>query len=234
MKYPDSNQLLKGLALALIAGAIAACDVKKDDDMPVAPSADSVAEPYTPPVQDAAPVPDTSQENVQPEAADTSTMTNTENVESAIAEIQPLSGSSVEGTVTFTAGEDEKVTVAIDLQGLQPKGVHGFHVHETGDCSSEDGASAGGHFNPDGQPHGSPDDETQHRGDMGNITADENGDVQTEMEFDYLTLQGEASILGKAVLIHADEDDLTSQPSGNAGARIGCGVIQQNQDAAVE
>jgi Cu-Zn family superoxide dismutase len=141
----------------------------------------------------------------------------------AIATLSPTEGHNVRGTVTFTQ-VNNGVRVVADITGLK-EGEHGFHVHEKGDCSAPDGSSAGGHFNPTGAPHGGPDSPQHHLGDMGNITADASGKAHLDQVFSFLTLSGTNSIVGHAVIVHGGKDDLTSQPSGNAGARVACGVI---------
>jgi len=141
----------------------------------------------------------------------------------AICVIYPTQGNSVSGTVTFT-GVPEGVRVVADLSGLTP-GKHGFHIHEFGDCSSPDGLSTGGHFNPSGSMHGAPADQVRHAGDMGNIEADASGKAHLDYIDPHMSFNGPNSILGRAVIVHAKEDDMKTQPTGNAGARIGCGVI---------
>jgi superoxide dismutase, Cu-Zn family len=141
----------------------------------------------------------------------------------AICVLYPTQGNSVSGTITFTQTE-KGVLVVADLQGLT-KGKHGFHIHEFGDCSSADGTSAGGHFNPEGKSHGAPMDMSRHVGDMGNIEADETGKAHLEYTDAMLMLSGPHSILGRSVIVHKGEDDLKTQPTGNAGARVACGVI---------
>lgn len=144
--------------------------------------------------------------------------------ESATAELQALGGSNVTGKATFTATSDGKVLVEADISGLTP-GKHGFHIHEFGDCSAPDGMSAGGHFNPDGHEHGPP-GVTAHPGDLGNLEADANGRATLSLVLDQVTLDaGPLSILGRGLIVHADPDDLMSQPVGMAGARIACAVI---------
>lgn len=143
----------------------------------------------------------------------------------ATATIEPASGSDVRGTVSFD-GEEGGVRVRIDLIGLRP-GSHGFHIHEKGDCSAPDASSAGEHFNPTEMPHGGPDAERRHAGDLGNVVADDSGKARVSRLDGQLSLEGPASIVGRAVVVHADPDDLASQPSGNAGARVGCGVIRR-------
>ncbi|QIB67670.1 superoxide dismutase family protein [Kineobactrum salinum] len=155
-------------------------------------------------------------------------------VESAVAQIKPTSNGNAEGTVTFSAGKDDReMQVTVELEGLEP-GPHGLHVHEVGDCSADDASSAGGHFNPYDTPHGSPDAAEHHVGDMGNIEADEDGRVSSELAFRGLAFSGPASILQKALVIHSDKDDLESQPSGNAGERVGCGVIRIDREVLAE
>jgi superoxide dismutase, Cu-Zn family len=142
----------------------------------------------------------------------------------AVAEVKPTQGSSVQGHVTFTA-EKGGVHVVADLTGLTP-GEHGFHIHEKGDCSAPDGTSAGGHFNPAGKPHGAPDAAEHHAGDLGNINADAAGKAHIDAVFPFLTLAGPDTIVGRGLIVHASPDDMKTQPTGNAGARQACGVIQ--------
>ena len=145
----------------------------------------------------------------------------------AIAEISGASGSNVTGTATFTQGDNGTVTMVLRVENLTP-GEHAIHLHETGDCSAPDATSAGAHWNPTGDPHGKRGDNGFHAGDIDNIVAGEDGIGTLEMEFDDWTIGGdeETNILNKAVIIHADADDFESQPAGNAGGRIACGVIQ--------
>jgi Cu-Zn family superoxide dismutase len=117
-----------------------------------------------------------------------------------------------------------------DLEGLEP-GLHGFHIHEVGDCSAPDASSAGGHFNPDNTPHGTPENPPaqRHVGDLGNLEADAEGKAHYERVDQMLPLRGPNSIVGKSVIVHAQADDLSSQPSGSAGPRLACGVIQARE-----
>jgi superoxide dismutase, Cu-Zn family len=140
----------------------------------------------------------------------------------AIAVLHSASGSQVTGTVTFTKTGDT-VSVVADITGLTP-GKHGFHIHEFGDCSAADASSAGGHFNPMHKPHGAPDSAERHAGDMGNLEADSTGKAHLELKDSMLKLSGENSILGRGVIVHEKVDDW-SQPTGNAGGRLACGVI---------
>jgi superoxide dismutase, Cu-Zn family len=140
----------------------------------------------------------------------------------ASATLESKSGSQVTGTVTFTKTGDE-VRVVADIQGLKP-GKHGFHIHEKGDCSAADAASAGGHFNPTHQHHGGPATAEHHTGDLGNIEADASGKAHLDWK-GKMSLNGPDSIIGKSIVVHEKEDDLKSDPAGNSGARVACGVI---------
>ena len=142
----------------------------------------------------------------------------------ATATLTPTSGSTAQGTVRFVQLADGGVRVNVDLTGVPP-GVHGFHVHENGNCG-DNGNAAGGHFNPTATPHGAPDADPHHAGDFGNVTADDNGRVQNEFTTRSITVEaGANSVVGRAVILHANPDDLTTQPTGNAGGRIACGVV---------
>lgn len=141
----------------------------------------------------------------------------------AVAVLHPASDSEVRGVVTFTKVEGG-VRVVAHIEGLKP-GLHGFHVHEFGDCTAPDAGSAGGHFNPTNKPHAGPDDAERHEGDLGNVEADANGVAHYDRVDKEVELNGAHSIVGRAVIVHADPDDLKSQPTGNAGARLACGVV---------
>jgi Cu-Zn family superoxide dismutase len=144
-------------------------------------------------------------------------------VAKALAVLSPTKGSSVSGMVTFET-TDKGTRVVAKISGLSP-GKHGFHIHEYGDCSSADGTSAGGHFNPAGMPHSGPMMEKRHVGDMGNIEADEDGNATLDYVDPVISLTGPHSVIGYGVIVHAKEDDLKSQPTGDAGGRMACGVI---------
>lgn len=142
----------------------------------------------------------------------------------AIAVLHPAGDSKVSGTVTFTE-EADGVQIHAEITGLTP-GKHGFHVHEFGDCSAADLSSAGGHFNPTNHPHAGPDATERHVGDMGNIEADASGTAKLDYLDHNMSLQDDKrSIIGRSVVIHAKPDDLKSQPAGDSGPRIACGVI---------
>lgn len=144
-------------------------------------------------------------------------------INKAVAVLHPTAGNNVKGLVTFARTADG-ILVTADVEGISP-GKHGFHIHALGDCSAPDGTSAGGHFNPENKPHGAPTDTERHVGDLGNITADANGKAHFEWTDTFISFSGSHSIIGRAVIVHAGEDDLTSQPTGNAGPRLACGVI---------
>jgi Cu-Zn family superoxide dismutase len=144
-------------------------------------------------------------------------------VTKAIAVLHPASNSQVMGTITFTKTGDGMKVVA-DITGLTP-GKHGFHIHEFGDCSAPDATSAGGHFNPTNNPHAGHDVEKRHEGDLGNIEADSSGKAHLELTDKLMTMSGAKSIIGRSVIAHEKEDDLKTQPTGNSGGRVACGVI---------
>jgi Cu-Zn family superoxide dismutase len=158
----------------------------------------------------------------QPQPSDQGTeMAN--DVTKAVCMLYPTQGSSVTGMVTFTKAANG-IQIDADINGLAP-GKHGFHVHQYGDCSAADGTSAGGHFNPDNKKHGAPTDMERHVGDLGNITADSTGHAHLSMVDNVISFSGPHSIIGRGIIVHVGEDDLTSQPTGNAGARAACGTI---------
>lgn len=144
-------------------------------------------------------------------------------VEKAIAVIHPAEGFEVSGQVEFVNVE-EGVRISADINGLTP-GKHGFHIHEFGDLSATDLTSAGGHYNPTEKPHGRPQDQNRHVGDLGNIVADSSGYAHYERIDPIVTLNGIYSVVGRAVIIHQNEDDFVSQPTGKAGPRVAGGVI---------
>jgi Cu-Zn family superoxide dismutase len=141
----------------------------------------------------------------------------------AMANLNPSEGQTAKGTVHFQDQGDGSVEVVVDLTGVPP-GEHGFHVHDKGDCGNN-GQNAGGHFNPSNMVHGAPDAQSHHAGDFGNVTAGANGEVHTRFETHSVTVkEGAMSVVGHAVVLHGNPDDLVSQPAGNAGPRIACGV----------
>ena|SRR5947209_10833768 len=141
----------------------------------------------------------------------------------AMASLNPSQGNAAKGTVHFQDQGDGTVEVVVDLTNVPP-GVHGFHVHEKGDCGNN-GQNAGAHFNPTNTVHGAQDAQSHHAGDFGNVTADANGEVHTRFMTHSVTVkEGPLSVVGHAVVLHGNPDDLVSQPAGNAGPRIACGI----------
>ena len=143
----------------------------------------------------------------------------------ATAQLQPTKGSKTFGEATFEQVGD-KVRVVVYVQGLKPGQEHGMHIHEVGDCSSGDGMSTKGHFNPYGKPHGHHGSGERHAGDLPSLKAEKNGRAKIDVMMDIITVTpGPASVIGRGLIVHADPDDYKTQPTGNAGARIACGVI---------
>jgi Cu-Zn family superoxide dismutase len=143
----------------------------------------------------------------------------------AVAQLQSTTGNTASGSVTFTQSGD-KVLVSGTVSGLKANAEHGIHVHEKGDCSSGDGMSAGGHFNPGGQPHGSPAGTAHHAGDLPSLKADASGVAKFSFESKSISVgSGANDIVGRALIVHRDPDDYTTQPTGNSGPRLACAVI---------
>ncbi len=141
----------------------------------------------------------------------------------AVCVLHPTAGDSASGVVTFTQ-TDNGIKIEANMTGLT-EGKHGFHIHQWGNCTAADGTSAGGHFNPDNKKHGGPEDVERHVGDLGNIVADSMGNASLTMIDTVISFSGRHNIIGRGIIVHAGEDDLTSQPTGNAGPRVACGVI---------
>ena len=142
----------------------------------------------------------------------------------AVAQLEPTKNSKTSGEATFEQAGD-KVRVVVNVQGLKPGQQHGFHIHEVGDCSSGDGMSTKGHFNPMGKPHAHPG--MGHAGDLPALQADASGNAKVDVMASGITVSpGPTSIVGRGLIVHADADDYKTQPTGNAGARIACGVIR--------
>jgi Cu-Zn family superoxide dismutase len=145
----------------------------------------------------------------------------------ATAALQPTKGSKAAGEATFEQVGNNKVHVLVVAQGLKPGQTHGFHIHEAGDCSSGDGMSAKGHFNPGGSPHGNPSSGAHHAGDLPALQAGKDGHATLDAVVEGISVSpGSNSIVGRGLIIHADPDDFKTQPTGNSGARIACGVIR--------
>ena len=146
----------------------------------------------------------------------------------ATANLQPTKGSTVRGTVNFVQVGD-KVRVTATVTGLKPAGEFGFHIHEAGDCSSGDGMSTKGHFNPYGKPHAHAGTAERHAGDLPSLKSDAGGSATVSAELDVITVApGTASIVGRGLIVHAQPDDFKTQPTGNAGARSACAIIQRS------
>ncbi|HSW16818.1 MAG TPA: superoxide dismutase family protein [Ramlibacter sp.] len=143
----------------------------------------------------------------------------------AEARLAPTRGSTTDGSVRFTQ-EGDKVRVSGSIRGLKPNAEHGFHVHEKGDCSSGDGMSAAGHFNPTGAPHGQAGQAPHHAGDLPSLKADGNGTARVDALVSGVTVApGANSVVGRGLIVHRDPDDYRTQPTGNAGPRLACAVI---------
>jgi Cu-Zn family superoxide dismutase len=148
--------------------------------------------------------------------------------DSATAKLEPTKGNKASGTATFTQ-EGGKVRLVANVSGLNPGQQHGFHVHEAGDCSSGDGMSTKGHFNPANKQHAHFSTAERHTGDMPALQADADGNAKLDTTLDLMTVEpGPNSIVGRGLIVHAAPDDYKTQPTGNAGARIACAVIQRS------
>jgi superoxide dismutase, Cu-Zn family len=146
----------------------------------------------------------------------------------ARAQLQSTAGNSATGMVNFTQS-GSKVMVKGEVRGLKPNAELGFHVHEKGDCSSPDGMSAGGHFNPDGKPHGQPGSMAHHAGDFPMLKTDAAGVAAFSFESSTISVgSGASDIVGKGLIVHAQPDDYKTQPTGNSGARLACAVITRS------
>lgn len=144
----------------------------------------------------------------------------------AAAPLAAKSGTNTGGRVTFEQQSGGGVMVVVAVTGLPPGTTHGFHIHEKGDCSAPDAMSAGGHFNPGAKPHGQMSMPDHHAGDMNNLTADSAGNARAQFVMSDVTLgAGPNSVVGRSVVVHKDPDDYRTQPTGNSGGRIACGVI---------
>jgi Cu-Zn family superoxide dismutase len=148
-------------------------------------------------------------------------------VTAAVCQLEPAAGSKVTGTVhLFVIDEDQGlVRLVAHVTGLEPGTAHGFHIHEYGDLTAPDLTSAGGHYAPEGHPHGGPEVPLHHAGDLGNVVADAQGVADLEMTVHGITLTGDHPVLGRAIVVHEGGDDLRTQPTGASGARLAAGVI---------
>ncbi len=142
----------------------------------------------------------------------------------AVAILEGRSGQKTVGTATFTSVATGGVRILVELQDAAP-GPHAVHLHEVGDCSAPDASSAGPHFDPDQHPHGGPGSAPHHAGDFGNMTVGTDGRGYLELVTPDLTIEGPRGVVGRSLVVHENVDDLASQPAGNSGARIACGVV---------
>jgi Cu-Zn family superoxide dismutase len=170
------------------------------------------------------PIVDQNREKGREEIVLADSVLETKKVTEAVVHVKGVGDHKVTGKITFTQVTGG-VRIVGDVDGLKP-GEHGFHVHEHGDCGGKDAAAAGGHFNPTNKPHGGPDSPERHVGDLGNLVADANGLAHYDRIDKVISLEGENSIIGRSIVIHADRDDYTTQPTGASGPRIGCGLIE--------
>lgn len=146
----------------------------------------------------------------------------------ATAQLTPTKGNLASGTITFTQ-QGAAVLVSGEVRGLAPSKEHGFHVHEKGDCSSGDGLSTGGHFNPTGKSHGAHDHDEHHAGDLVSLRADANGVAKFSYTSTTISVgSGPADVIGRGLIVHRDPDDFKTQPTGNSGPRVACAVIAKS------
>ncbi len=196
------------LTFTLSAALLAGCSKKSGDaENPVPPPATEALEPTPVAAEPTVPAPAPAP---PPKAAS--------------ATLAPTAKSKVTGTIAFKE-VDGGVEVTATVENLKP-GDHAYHVHEKGDCTAPDASSAGGHFNPGGHPHGAPDAEHRHEGDFGNLTAGKDGKATKTFVMKGISLDDSpTSIVGKGFIVHEKADDFKTQPTGNAGGRVACGVI---------
>lgn len=231
----------KGIRIRTISSAVAvALASALLGCTPEDPSTQPVTPPESEPNQGSAPPPPGNEPTVRTDpasaggaagqgfvaAADAAPATAAGEASRARAQMSPTEGSEVAGTVEISESADA-IVLDVMLTGLTP-GRHGFHVHEYGDCSAPDASSAGDHYNPSGTAHGAPDSGAgaRHAGDLGNVEADASGVVEARIEDSLLEMEGERGVVGHAIIVHSGEDDLASQPSGESGDPLACGVVR--------
>ena len=227
------------VALLSIASAVmlSACDTTEDDparNPPMSPPSPAPTDtPLNPPPGNAAPQAGGAQSNSLNSALTRGNLVEDSQLEAlphAFALMAPTEGNEARGTISFlkSANNIAGVRVVVELTGLTP-GPHGMHIHETGDCSAPDASSAGDHFNPHDMPHGARTAPERHTGDLGNVSANDSGVAEVDLEDSTIAFEGQDSVLGKAVIVHATGDDYTTQPSGDSGDPVACGVITLNE-----
>lgn len=199
---------MKYVSLVAIALLLAACGRKED----AAPVTDA-----PPPAGDSPSVATTTEPQ---------TTSSAEATAGAAVQLSPTQGNTANGGLKITAA-GTGVKISGMVQGLKPDSEFGFHFHEKGDCSAPDATSAGAHFNPTSQEHGNPQAQPHHAGDMLNVKSDAQGVAEVSIDNPDVSLQtGQPNdIIGKALVMHAKPDDYKTQPSGNSGDRIACGVV---------
>jgi Cu-Zn family superoxide dismutase len=199
---------MKYFSVVAIALLVAACGRKED----AAPVADA-----PPPAGDSPSV---------ATATDPNTAASAEATAGAAVQLSPTQGNTANGGLRLAAS-GTGIKISGMVQGLKPDSEFGFHFHEKGDCSAPDAASAGAHFNPTSQDHGNPSAQPHHAGDMLNVKSDAQGVAEVSIDNPDVSLQtGQPNdIIGKALVLHAKPDDYKTQPSGDSGDRIGCGVV---------
>lgn len=216
------------LVLLLVPALLVGCDKPSDPVEPQATVAPAPASRVATPPGTAADVPTQSAVNdpavANPVAAP---------VAAARIVLMPTSGNQAHGDLSLVP-EPGSLRLTGTLTGLGAESVHGFHVHEIGDCSAPDATSAGPHFNPAGHAHGEPGSGEHHLGDLPNVTANAQGIAAVNLRLPGLELGSNSphDVLGRALVLHAQRDDYRSQPAGDSGARIACGVIQRATDVA--
>lgn len=213
------------LAVVSLVAALAVSGCEPEDEEAASAPAETSAPDTTAPEEKPAPT--------TPAPPDTVTSPGTPHVPEARATLAPTQGNQAAGQLTLIAEDAGGVRVIGAIQGLDAGSEHAIHIHEKGDCSAPDASSAGAHFNPGEEPHGDPEGTAHHAGDMPNITADAQGNAMVSVHIPGIGLGGDGpgDAMGKALVVHKEADDYRTQPAGDSGARIACGVIEANAPA---
>jgi Cu-Zn family superoxide dismutase len=217
----SSRAVLVTCAFALGAAQVA-CSNNSEEQPPTPTATPSGTAPATGAPTETTPAPTTP---TTPSTTPATPTAESPTPPTAVGEVAlvPLGGSKVAGKLRVEQRSDG-VWLTGDVSGLTP-GKHGFHIHEKGDCSAPDGSSVGPHFAPTSKTHGDPTAPEHHAGDMGNIQADADGTATVAYLAKDVMLKGTNAVEGRAIVIHGGEDDLKTQPSGNSGSPVACGVI---------